>query len=250
MKVLSLIACLLYGVPMNSITIVGHRGACGYAPENTLSSFKKAIECNVDMIEFDVRKCASGELVVFHDAKVDRITDGEGYIASKSLQELKQLKVLGAETMVTLCEALDFIDRRVKIYIELKDLCIVDEVLGIIEHYVNCKQWKYSEFIVGSYDHTQLCTIRTAKKEIFVAALLYGIPIGFGSCGADSNAHIICLDSEFITQQLVDDIHQRDMLVYVYTVNDEYQLLRVLAYGIDGIITDFPDDIRRMCNSL
>lgn len=243
MKKLILVSCLLYPMFLSSITVIGHRGACGYAPENTLSSFVKAIECNVDVIELDVRRCASGQLVVFHDAKVDRITDGYGSIATKTLHELKQLMVVGSETIATLSEVLDYVDRRVKVYIELKDLHIIDEVLGLIDQYVHHKQWEYGDFLIASFDHTQLEHIKIKNKGITVVALLYGIPIRLGACASEINADIVCLDSEFITSQFVDDIHDRGMLVYVYTVNDTEELIHLLCYGVDGIISDFPDRI-------
>lgn len=73
--------------------IIGHRGAMGYKPENTLSSFEKALRLGVDGIELDVWVCQSGELVVFHDETLDRITNGSGNVFDKTLSELKQLKV-------------------------------------------------------------------------------------------------------------------------------------------------------------
>jgi glycerophosphoryl diester phosphodiesterase len=122
----------LYSTISYAYIVIGHRGAAGYAPENTLSSFALAIECGVDMIEFDVWKCSSGELVVFHDTKLERLTDGYGTVTSHTLEELKQLTVLGCEKIPTLIEVLDFIDRRVKVYIEIKDADIAADVLQII----------------------------------------------------------------------------------------------------------------------
>lgn len=243
MKKLSLAFCLLYPIFLYPIIIVGHRGACGYAPENTLSSFAKAIECKADVIELDVRKCASGELVVFHDAKVERITDGSGFVATKTIQQLKQLTVLDVERISTLSEVLDFVDHRVKVYIELKDLSIVEDVLKLIDYYVHYKQWNYSDFLIASFDHTQLQHIKADNKAITVVALMYGIPVGLGSCASEISADIVCLDSEFITPQFVDDIHDRGMRVYVYTVNNKEELNRLSSYTIDGIVTDFPDRI-------
>lgn len=243
MKIIILVSNLFYVASLYSIAIIGHRGACGYAPENTLSSFAKAIECNVDMVEFDVRRCASGELVVFHDAKIDRITNGYGHIASKSLDELKQLKVLESETIPTLKEVLEFIDRRVKVYIELKDLNIVHDVMHIIDQYVCSKQWNYNDFLIASFDHTQLQKLKAIQNNIPIAVLMYGIPINFGAFISEINAEIVCLDEEFITQEFVNDIHNRSMLVYVYTVNDIEDLMRLLSYNVDGIITDYPCDI-------
>jgi len=246
MKVLIIIMSLLCPLSLYPIKIIGHRGACGYAPENTLSSFAKAIGCNVDMVEFDVRRCASGELVVFHDAKIDRITDGCGYVALQTLHELKQLRILESETIPTLQEVLDFIDHRVKVYIELKDLNIVYDVLQMIDYFVHCKQWHYDDFLIASFDHTQLQAVKMVNKNIAVAVLTYGIPVHFGACAAEINAEIVCLDMEFITQEFVHDIHSRGMLVYVYTVNDSEDLIRILGYKVDGIITDYPDYVRTL----
>jgi glycerophosphoryl diester phosphodiesterase len=236
-----LVICLVsfFFVPLHSMVIVAHRGASGYAPENTLSAFARAIESKVDAIEFDVRKCSTGELVIFHDAKVGRITDGYGYVASKSLDELKKLKVLEVESIPTLKEALDFIDRRAKVYIELKDLNIIDDVLQVVDYYVDQKQWVYSDFLIASFDHTQLQKSKAARSNLATAALVYGMPVSLGLCASEIDADIICLDSEFTTQQFVDDIHARGMLVYVYTVNDGQELMRLSSYNIDGIITDF-----------
>jgi glycerophosphoryl diester phosphodiesterase len=244
MQKISLLIVLTHFVSLYSIVVIGHRGACGYAPENTLASFAKAIECHVDMIEYDVRRCASGELVVFHDAKVDRLTNGSGYVAQKTLDELKQLRILGEESIPTLTEVFDFIDRRVKLYIELKSAAIVRDVLDIIELYVHNKQWHYDDFLIASFDHIQLRESKIANSLIPVAALLYGIPVSFGACVADVTAQVVCLDVEFITQEFVDDIHSRGMLVYVYTVNDYENLIRLTNYGVDGIITDYPDYVR------
>ena len=71
------------------VRIIGHRGAMGYAPENTLESFKKAIELGCDAIELDVRLSKDGQLVVIHDAKVNRTTNGKGLVSEKTLKELK-----------------------------------------------------------------------------------------------------------------------------------------------------------------
>ena len=239
-----LLLCILNALQANAVIIIGHRGAAGYAPENTLSAFSQAIECDVDMIECDVRRCASGELVVFHDAQLDRITDGTGDVAAHTLHELQQFKVLGNERIVTLMQMLDVIEHKVKVYIELKDLDIAIDVLCIIDHYVTHCGWSYNDFLIASFDHVQLRDIKAMRDTITTIALMYGIPIGFAACATEINADIVALDSEFITHQFVDDIHNRGMLVYVYTVNQQKDLMRLMNYGIDGIITDVPCHVR------
>jgi glycerophosphoryl diester phosphodiesterase len=224
-----------------AITIIGHRGAAGYAPENTLASFAKAIECKVDMIEFDVWRCASGELVVFHDAQLNPVTNGHGYITETTLHELKKLRVMGSsEQIPTLQEALNFINRRVKVYVEIKGTDIAHDVVNIIEYYVNEKDWRYDDFLVASFDHTQLRDIKAANKLISVAALFYGIPYDFAASATSFDADVVCVSIDFINQVFVDDIHKRGMRAYVYTVNHEDDILRVLSYNVNGIVTDYP----------
>ena len=91
---------------------IGHRGAKAYAPENTLTSFKKAIEIGVDAIELDVRKTKDNKLVVIHDADIKRTTNGKGLVAELSLKEIKGFSAEGGEKIPTLEEALDFLDKK------------------------------------------------------------------------------------------------------------------------------------------
>ena len=96
---------------------IGHRGARGYAPENTLKSFQKAIELGVDAVELDVQLCKSGELIVMHDDTVDRTTDGSGFVKKLKLKDLKKLDAGMGERIPTLEEVLDLVNRRVKVNI-------------------------------------------------------------------------------------------------------------------------------------
>ena len=100
--------------------IIGHRGAKGHLAENTLPSIQKALDLGVDAIEIDVFKCALGELVVYHDATLEKLTDAKGAIMDFSLEELRQVKVLNDYQIPTLNEVLDLIYGRVILNIELK----------------------------------------------------------------------------------------------------------------------------------
>ena len=193
------------------------------------------------MIEFDVWRCLSGELVVFHDRTVDRVTNGTGCVESKTQNELKELVVLGSEQIPTLAEVFDFADRRVKLYIELKGSDLVEDVVRMIEHYVNNKQWQYGDFLVAAFDQTELQQIKMRNNAIAVAPLIAGIPVKLGSFASDVDAAVAVLDAEVCTQRFVDDIHSRGILVYVYTVNNRDDAARLVAYGVDGIVTDYPD---------
>src|SRR3990170_2621002 len=111
---------------------IGHRGARAYEPENTLRSFGKALEMGVDAVEFDVRKTRDNHLVVIHDADVKRTTNGKGLVADLTLKEIKEFSTEKGEKIPTLEEALEFLDSKVKILIELKEQGYEEKILSTI----------------------------------------------------------------------------------------------------------------------
>src|SRR5205085_2136252 len=104
-----------------------------YAPENTLAAFEKAIELGTYRIELDVRRSRDGQIVLMHDATVDRTTNGSGRVADLTLDELKRLKVGGTEAIPTLAETLRCAQGRCKLLVEIKDEGITDQVVALIE---------------------------------------------------------------------------------------------------------------------
>jgi len=117
----------------NKILKIGHRGAKGHVTENTLESIQKAIDLGVDGVEIDVHLCASGELVVFHDFTVDRMTDGTGEISNFSLKELKKLKVKSRFQIPTLSQVLLLVSNRCLVNIKLKGKNTAKEACRLIE---------------------------------------------------------------------------------------------------------------------
>ncbi|MFH1661748.1 MAG: glycerophosphodiester phosphodiesterase [Candidatus Falkowbacteria bacterium] len=220
---------------------IGHSGAKGYEPENTLRSFKKAINLGVDMIELDVYICKTGEVVVMHDNKVDRMTNGSGYVDSKSLKQLKKLKIKKSEKIPTLREVLNLINRKTKINIELKGEKIASPVLSIIKEYVNKNNWSYDDFLISSFNHYELQKFNKLNKDIKIGALTYCIPIGFAEFAEKINTYSIHLSKDFINKKFVNDAHKRNLKVFVYTVNDIDDIKRIKKLGVDGIFSDYPD---------
>ena len=108
--------------PNQTPLVIGHRGAKGHLAENTLPSIAKAIELGVDGVEIDIFRCASGELVVFHDKTLDKLTNTTGYIEQLTLDSIQKIEVLNGFTIPTLEEVLDLIRGRVFLNIELKDV--------------------------------------------------------------------------------------------------------------------------------
>jgi len=239
-----LLTCLFNMSCSGNPLVIGHRGASGYETENTIPSFEKAIKLGVDIIECDVQCCASGEVIVFHDNKLDRLTNGTGYIEQKTLYQLKQLVVAKDQQISTLQEVLDCINRRVVVNIELKDAGTVVLVAKIIEQYVQKKGWLYNDFIITSFNHYYVRDFKQRCPSVRVGVILAGIPIELGVCGECIGADIVVLFVDFINQEFVDDIHARGMQVFVFTVNDFDEIKRMQNLNVDGIISNYPDRIK------
>ena len=220
---------------------IGHRGACGYEPENTLASFKKAIELDVDMVEFDVCVCKSGEIVVIHDDKVDRTTNGKGYVIGKTLEELRTLDAGNGEKIPTLIEVLDLIERKVKVNIELMGRGIAKSVSEIINEYVSKNGWHYEDFFVSSFNHYELQKFSQINSDVKIGALIYGIPLGRTEFVEELNSYSVNPSLEFVDKEFVEDAHKRGLKVFVYTVNDPDDIERMKKMGVDGLFSDFPD---------
>ncbi|WP_317045329.1 glycerophosphodiester phosphodiesterase [Formosa algae] len=131
--------------------VIGHRGAKAYVAENTLESIQKALDFNVDGIEIDVHCCASGELVVFHDFTLDRMTNGNGKLEEYTLSELKEFLVDGKYKIPTLEEVIQLINRKSLLNIELKGKHTAEATCLTIQDYVDHKGWAYTEFLVSRF---------------------------------------------------------------------------------------------------
>lgn len=220
---------------------IGHRGASGYEPENTLRSFKRAIELGADMIELDVHVCKSGELVVIHNEKADKTTDGVGYIANKTFKELRKLDAGKGEKIPTLSEVLNLVNKKVKVNIELKGKNTARPVFELIENYIKEKDWSYEDFLVSSFNQHELLEFNKLNSKIKIGVLNIGILIDFAKFAEKVNAYSINPSMDFIDQDLVDDAHKRNMKVFVWTVNDQDDIQKIKALGVDGIFSDYPD---------
>ncbi|MDZ7798191.1 MAG: glycerophosphodiester phosphodiesterase family protein [Patescibacteria group bacterium] len=219
---------------------IGHRGAAGYAPENTLASFQKALDLKVDMIELDVYQCHSEELVVMHDDKVDRTTNGHGYVWEKTLKELKKLEAVAGEKIPTLRQVLDLIDKKVPVNIELKEENTAQSVAQIINQYKN-KGWSDEDFIISSFNHIELQKIKKLQPKIKIGALLCGMPADYATLAEKMGTYSINPNLEFINQEFVDDAHARGLKIFVWTVNDKDDIERMKNLGVDGLFSNYPD---------
>jgi glycerophosphoryl diester phosphodiesterase len=228
--------------------IIGHRGASGYYPENTLTSFKKALEMGVDMIEFDVHALPSGEVVVMHDHRINRTTNGMGYVLNSSFADLRLLDAGGSDTVPTLEEVIELVDKRVPLNIELKGHKSAVAVADILKTYLQ-RGWDTDDFVVSSFNHHDLKHFKDLMPDINVAALMDAIPLNYSAFAEDLQAFAVCPGDGAISKEYVDDAHARGLDVYVWTINDAEEAERMYMLGVDGIFTNYPDITRKAIES-
>jgi glycerophosphoryl diester phosphodiesterase len=220
---------------------LGHRGAKAYVAENTLESIQKALDFKVDGIEIDVHLCSSGELVVFHDFTLDRMTNGQGEIGKLSLVELKKLKVNGGYSIPTLEEVLNLIDNKCLLNIELKGKKTALKTSEVVQDYIKNKGWNYQDFIVSSFQHNELKAVFEIDKKIPLGVLSKASVDEAIEFAKIINAVAIHPNYALLTSENVKRAQNKGYKVYTWTVNDEQTIKRMKSYGVDGIISDAPD---------
>jgi glycerophosphoryl diester phosphodiesterase len=238
-------------------TVIGHRGACHYFPENTISSFQGAFDLGADMIEFDVQLTADGVPVVFHDEKLNRCTDGNGSIGELGLLEIKALdagswfdKKFSGEKIPTLEEVLFFCKDRIAANIEIKTESVTESAAGGIEE--KCIQlvstFEMADHVVfSSFDPRAIRHLGEIDPSIPTAAL-FNKELHRGIMPSelvrDLNAGSFNCSTKELNDEWLADCLREDIPVNVYTINDEKAMKRYLGLGVSGIFTNKPDILR------
>lgn len=226
---------------MKKFLKIGHRGACGYQPENTLASFQKALDLSVDAIELDVYQCKTREIIVFHDLKVNRTTNGKGYIENKTFNEIRNLDAGNGQLIPTLEEVLDLVDNKCIVNIELKGENTANKVADIIDYYICNRKWNIKNFLVSSFNHVELKRFKDLMPNISIGVLIEAIPVDYSNIALSLNADYINLSMDFINKEFVEHAHNNGLKVLVYTVNDFDDIKKMKNLDVDGIFSNFPD---------
>ncbi len=221
---------------------IGHRGARGHEPENTLCSVRRALALGVQGIEIDVR-LADGELIVLHDATLQRTTNGRGAVARKTFAQLRALDAGAGERIPTLREIFETVERRAFINVELKGRGTARRVEALIAEFVEQRGWAHADFLVSSFHRGELRAIEDPRIPI---GLLLTRPSRLYSLSARRvRAGVVSPALRFVTRRFVEDAHRRGLRVFVHTVNEPRDLARMREFGVDGVFTDFPERVPR-----
>ena len=219
----------------------------GHVLENTIESVQKAIELNVDGIEIDVFKSKTGELVVYHDPFLSRLSNSNAFIEQISLDSIKKVELIGGYFIPTLKEIVDIIPEKIFLNIELKGQDTAFETNKIIINYLNTYNFPVSKFIISSFRWDELKKIRSFNKDIPIAILvdsLYKIDDAI-KLAKQINAVALNPNKEFITKEIVNKIQSKNIKVYPYTINTPRNIRKMRSMGVDAIITDYPERIKR-----
>lgn len=214
---------------------VGHRGAKAYEPENTLRSFKKALEFGVDAVELDVRRTMDDEIVVIHDSRVDKTTNGEGLVGELTLKEIKQLVTEKGERIPTLEEALDFLEKKVKILIELKETGLEKKVLNLVH-----EKGLEKNVIIVSFLEEALRKVRELDDEM-ETGLIYARHRNPIKTALELRTNYLLSLYRFTHTSNVKKAHENGLKIIAWTINKREEVSEFAKKGVDGIASDKPD---------
>lgn len=228
--------------------IIAHRGYSGAFPENTLIALREAIKLGIDGIEVDARITSDGAVVLMHDETVDRTTNGTGKVRELTLAQIGALDAgswkgsdFVGEAVPTLLEALNQLPDDMVMYVEIKPADAAREVVDVI-------------LKSGASERVVICSFHASViKE--VSRLYPKLPkvLISGSCkdmnefkrlietALECGANGLSIHYGSVSAQFVRYAHQRSIGVIAWTVNDLKILSEMLAFGVDAIVTDYPD---------
>lgn len=235
--------------------VIAHRGASGYAPENTMAAFTKAIQLGARWIEFDVMLAACQTPIVFHDDDLQRTTNGTGRVDSYPYTYLETLDAgrwfnpcFSGETIPRLSQVINFtLDHKICANLELKPLPNQDEITthriwhDVIERYPEC----LSSVLFSSFSLPALIALRKLSATCSIGLLMEnGLPDWQAYC-RDLHCYSLNVSEAWLTQEKANIIKSQGLKLLCYTVNDARRANELFSWGVDAVFSDYPDIISR-----
>ena len=253
----------LYSGSEDNFVVIGHRGASAYYPENTMSAFRAAYEMGAEMIELDILLSKDSIPVVIHDETLDRTTNGTGLVADYSLEELRKLdagmwfgKEHTGEQIPTLEEVLEFAKGKIALNIEIKTEAVTDQASGGIEEKALNLVKKYSmeDYVLfSSFDYRAISHLKELDVDIS-AALLFEKSQSTRRTPSelinDYKADAFNCSRRQFTKRWAEDTQKHNIPVFVYTVNKEKQMEKMIRRGASGIFSDKPDLLKQVVDNM
>ena len=223
---------------MTRVLIIAHRGASGYEPENTLRSVKKALELGADMVEVDVHVSRDGCMVVIHDARLERTTNGKGYVKDMTLKELKKLDAGLGERIPTLEEVIQLVRGKAQLVVEMKVPGTEERVQEIEENGLE------NEALITSFYHPVIRRVKELNPNVQAGVIIASRPVKPVQPAIDANANALFPKYTFVDQQMVLVAHKNNLAVYPWTMDTLSEIKPLIEMGVDGIVTNKPDILK------
>lgn len=221
--------------------VIGHRGAAGTHPENTLLSVAHALEVGADWVEIDVRM-VDNTIIVLHDDTLDRTTNGSGSLYRHSLSELREFDAGGGEQIPLLSEVMDLIGARAVLNIEIKQVGIAAPLLDLIKSCIARQpNWQHRIMLSSFLPGVMREIAELAPAGCLLGVLSEGRAAESMALATDIDAYSINLSRDQLSAAAVRRAHERGLKALVYTVNATVEMARCLDCSVDGIFTDFPE---------
>lgn len=236
---------------------IAHRGARDIAPENTLAAFQAALDAGADGIELDVTRCATGEIVVLHDDTVDRTTDGAGPVRMLPYAAVRELDAgswfdarFADERIPALTEVLEAVGGRLRINIEIKGRSWRDDGIEVEIAAMARARGLAQTVIISSFNPWALARMKRVAPEL-ACALLYASPSLRLDAGPLAARYLLKAEAlhphlKLVTPSYMARAQRYGLRVNAWTVNEEAEMQRLIALGVDGIITDHPARLRQL----
>ncbi|RFU64320.1 glycerophosphodiester phosphodiesterase family protein [Bacillus sp. V59.32b] len=238
---------------VRKIDNIAHRGASGYAPENTIAAFDKAVKMKSDYIEIDVQRTKDGELVIIHDNKVDRTTDGTGYVKDLTFDQIRNLDAgswkgeeFTGEKVPTFDEILDRYRGRTGILIELKNPELYPGIEESVAHELkdrNLDKPRNEKIIVQSFNFDSMKKMDRLLPRVPVGVLTSSRSHTTEQALKEFSTYAEYFNPNYgiVSKDLVDRVHSLDMKIASWTVRSQATADFLVDMNVDGIITDYPD---------
>jgi glycerophosphoryl diester phosphodiesterase len=241
---------------------IAHRGASGtgLAPENTLAALELAIQTGVDLIEIDVRASADGQIVVIHDANLDRTTDVQGAVQDTRLEDIRRADAGGwfgpqfaGERVPLLEEVLDLARHRAVVLIEIKAAFIAERVLQIVE-YAAAEDY----VVIQAFSARTIERVKRLSPATPTALLVGKLPTTPSRLRArrmarevlEIGANTLAIWHATLTPPFFEEMRKRGVSVWTWTVDEEVTMRDLIQMGVQGIITNYPDRLNRVLKEL
>ncbi len=236
--------------------VIGHRGASGEAPENTMASFELALLQKSDLIELDVQLTSDEILVVMHDPAVDRTTDGRGLVKDMTLAEIKRLNAAAhfpgaarTERVPTLDELLEWATGRVPVAIEIKGGPIhYPNIEGRVLDAIRRHRLSDSTIVI-SFDHPTLLRLKRLAPEIATGVLYACAPVQPSSLAVGARSDALLPHWADLSTEMVADAHEHGLAISTWAVDGEQEMRWVLSMGVDAIATNYPSRLVRLLDA-